>query len=82
MMVGNGWRILAGVLTLAGTGEVAMVALLLLLFLYCVILLWNEPSMGEAVGEGNFPRSSADLDHPLREILRRSPRPPEEGDEG
>ena len=38
-MLGNGWRMLVGELTLAD-GEVgAIVALLLLLFLYCVILL-------------------------------------------
>ena len=73
---------LVGLSTLAGTGEADIVVLLLLLFLYCVILLWNEPSMGDDTAEGNFPRSSTDLDQALREMLRRSPRPPEEGDEG
>jgi hypothetical protein len=34
------------------------------------------------MGEANLPRSSADLDHALREMLRRSPNPPEEGDDG
>lgn len=34
------------------------------------------------MGEEYLPRSSADRDHPLREMLRRSPRPPEVGEEG
>ena len=51
--------------------------------------LGNDVSIGVSAGEedwGIFPRSSADFDHGLREMLRRSPRPREvagyDGDEG
>jgi hypothetical protein len=75
-MVGKGCRILLVALTEEG----ANVALLLLLFLYCVILLWKDVSTGEDIGDDSFPRSSADRDHALRDMLRRSPRPPGPGE--
>lgn len=78
-IVGNGWRIFVGIFVLADEG--ARVALLLLLFLYCVILLWKVESTGDDNGEENFPRSSAERDHPLRDMFRRSPRPPPPGGE-
>jgi hypothetical protein len=51
-IVGKGWRML---LVVELTEEGAKVALLLLLFLYCVILLWKDASTGEEIGDDNFP---------------------------
>jgi hypothetical protein len=58
------------------------VALLLLLFLYSCTLFWKEMSAEEYEVE-KLPKSSADFDQVLRDMLRRSPRPPSNsGEEG
>lgn len=74
LMLGNGWR----PCTLGGkVGLDGVVALALLSFRlrYSATLSWNEVLIGENLGGDILLRSSADLDHPLREILRRSPEP-------
>lgn len=74
-----------------GRGEGEAATLLLTLSLRYVLIFWcNVVSIGVSAGEDAeaeiFPRSSADLDQGLRDMLRRSPRPRENpacgGEEG
>lgn len=71
-----------------GDGEAI---LLLTLSLRYVLIFWcRDVSIGVSAGEDAeaeiCPKSSADLDHALRDMLRRSPRPREKlsggGDDG
>jgi hypothetical protein len=57
------------------------VALPLLLFLHSCTLCRKEMSAEENEDVEKFPRSSADYDQVLRDMLRRSPRPPLESGE-
>jgi hypothetical protein len=52
-------------------------ALLPLLPRYSAIRSWKDELIGEKFwGDDTLLKSSADLDHPFRDMLRRSPKPP------
>lgn len=77
-MVGNGCRPLISSPPAVGLEGVAKLALLLLRLRYSAIFSWKDGDGGAKSEDETFPRSSADLDHARRDIVRRSPSP--EGD--
>lgn len=81
-MVGNGCLALMMLTGDEGLGCETPLALLSLRFLYSATLFWKVVLMGENFAGETFPKSSADLDHALREMVRRSPRPLELDTEG
>ena len=75
-IVGKGWRPLSGPGGDDGLeGETAL-ALLPLRPRYSAMRSWNEVFTGGKLAGDTLLRSSADLDHPRREIVRKSPSPP------
>ena len=76
--LGKGWRGGTPAILTAETGVEGEPALALLSerLRYSAIFSWKEWFAGDALETEILLRSSADLDHPFRDMFRRSPNPP------